>query len=126
MGRRPLAVGGPSVDSRHIVANGPGAAYHEAMAHAHARPARAAAGCAVALAGLCAFASAQSVSTAASLRGAGAAEAIDLAAQSGAALADGGLLTGSTPRRILHFTFDDGPDRDNTPKLLDALDRAGY
>jgi peptidoglycan/xylan/chitin deacetylase (PgdA/CDA1 family) len=32
---------------------------------------------------------------------------------------------GSTRRRILHFTFDDGPDARTTPRLLDILDRVG-
>ena len=46
-------------------------------------------------------------------------------AQLGADLPGPALLTGSTQRRMLHFTFDDGPDAQNTPRLLDALDRAG-
>jgi peptidoglycan/xylan/chitin deacetylase (PgdA/CDA1 family) len=46
-------------------------------------------------------------------------------AQFGTALRGAGVLTGGTQRRILHFTFDDGPDADHTPRLLDALDRAG-
>jgi len=47
------------------------------------------------------------------------------AEQAGTAVAGGGLIMGSTKRRILHFTFDDGPDPDPqlTPRLLDALDR---
>jgi peptidoglycan-N-acetylglucosamine deacetylase len=45
--------------------------------------------------------------------------------QTGSGVAGGGLIMGSTKRRILHFTFDDGPDPDPqlTPRLLDALDR---
>jgi peptidoglycan/xylan/chitin deacetylase (PgdA/CDA1 family) len=45
--------------------------------------------------------------------------------QTGEAVAGAGLIVGSTRRRILHFTFDDGPDPDPqlTPRLLDALDR---
>jgi peptidoglycan/xylan/chitin deacetylase (PgdA/CDA1 family) len=35
------------------------------------------------------------------------------------------IVTGETPHRFLHFTFDDGPDPRTTPRLLDALDRAG-
>jgi peptidoglycan/xylan/chitin deacetylase (PgdA/CDA1 family) len=49
----------------------------------------------------------------------------DAAEQFGTAVAGGGLIEGSTKRRILHFTFDDGPEPDKqlTPRLLDALDR---
>jgi peptidoglycan-N-acetylglucosamine deacetylase len=49
------------------------------------------------------------------------------AEQAGSAVAGGGLINGNTRRRILHFTFDDGPDPDPqlTPRLLDALDRIG-
>jgi peptidoglycan/xylan/chitin deacetylase (PgdA/CDA1 family) len=36
------------------------------------------------------------------------------------------VVTGSTPRRQLHFTFDGGPDAKLTPRLLDALDHAGF
>lgn len=35
------------------------------------------------------------------------------------------LITGETPHRHIHFTFDDGPDPRTTPRLLDILDRAG-
>lgn len=35
------------------------------------------------------------------------------------------LITGQTPHRHIHFTFDDGPDPRTTPRLLDVLDRAG-
>jgi peptidoglycan/xylan/chitin deacetylase (PgdA/CDA1 family) len=34
------------------------------------------------------------------------------------------LITGSTPHRIVLFTFDDGPDPRSTPLLLDRLDAA--
>lgn len=34
-------------------------------------------------------------------------------------------IDGATPRRTLLFTFDDGPSRRNTPRLLDMLDRLG-
>lgn len=37
----------------------------------------------------------------------------------------GAVVTGETPHRILHFTFDDGPDPTTTPPLLEALDRNG-
>lgn len=40
-------------------------------------------------------------------------------------LRDGMIINGATRRRILHFTFDDGPDWRVTPRLLDALDEAG-
>jgi peptidoglycan/xylan/chitin deacetylase (PgdA/CDA1 family) len=43
----------------------------------------------------------------------------------GARFRDGLLITGSTRHRIIHFTFDDGPDPRYTPALLDELDRAG-
>lgn len=45
--------------------------------------------------------------------------------QFGAELQGGGVVSGATQRRILHFTFDDGPDARTTPHLLDLLDRAG-
>ena len=35
------------------------------------------------------------------------------------------VMTGTTPHRIVLFTFDDGPDPRNTPLLLDRLDEAG-
>jgi peptidoglycan-N-acetylglucosamine deacetylase len=47
-------------------------------------------------------------------------------AQFGSELRGAGELTGATTRRILHFTFDDGPDEEYTPRLLDALDAAGF
>ncbi len=43
----------------------------------------------------------------------------------GLALRDGLVVTGSAKRRIIHFTFDDGPDPRYTPALLDELDAAG-
>lgn len=47
------------------------------------------------------------------------------ATQFGADMRGGGVLEGHTQRRMLHFTFDDGPDAEHTPALLDLLDRAG-
>jgi len=38
---------------------------------------------------------------------------------------DGLTVTGSTPHRLILFTFDDGPDWKTTPKLLDELDAVG-
>jgi peptidoglycan/xylan/chitin deacetylase (PgdA/CDA1 family) len=92
------------------------------------RPAwtRIAAGCGATVALLCTLASAQGLPGAASLRGAGTSGVVDLAVQAGASLAGAGVITGSTSRRMLHFTFDDGPDRWHTPKLLDTLDRTGH
>jgi len=58
----------------------------------------------------------------------------DLAAASGRALppdplgartAAGLTIHGSTPHRLILFTFDDGPERSTTPELLDRLDAAG-
>jgi peptidoglycan/xylan/chitin deacetylase (PgdA/CDA1 family) len=43
----------------------------------------------------------------------------------GAGLGHQGRVEGQTPRRLLHLTFDDGPDPRTTPLLLDKLDRAG-
>jgi len=43
----------------------------------------------------------------------------------GRRLAGGRILTGQTPHRLLLFTFDDGPNRRTTPKLLDHLDTYG-
>jgi len=40
-------------------------------------------------------------------------------------LRDGMVITGATPHRLVLFTFDDGPDRRNTPRLLDTLDEYG-
>lgn len=41
------------------------------------------------------------------------------------ALRDGMVITGRTPHRLILFTFDDGPDPRNTPRLLDELDEVG-
>jgi peptidoglycan/xylan/chitin deacetylase (PgdA/CDA1 family) len=38
---------------------------------------------------------------------------------------DGRTVSGRSRQRILHFTFDDGPNVDTTPALLDHLDEAG-
>lgn len=38
---------------------------------------------------------------------------------------NGRVITGVTPHRIVHFTFDDGPDPRTTPRLLDRLDAHG-
>jgi peptidoglycan/xylan/chitin deacetylase (PgdA/CDA1 family) len=43
----------------------------------------------------------------------------------GKTLADGLIMRGATPHRLILFTFDDGPDRSTTPRLLDRLDAAG-
>jgi len=43
----------------------------------------------------------------------------------GEAFADGLVLTGATPHRLILFTFDDGPDRRTTPRLLHHLDELG-
>lgn len=40
-------------------------------------------------------------------------------------LEDGRVITGDSRQRVLLFTFDDGPKRQTTPELLDALDRYG-
>jgi peptidoglycan/xylan/chitin deacetylase (PgdA/CDA1 family) len=40
-------------------------------------------------------------------------------------LGDGRVITGATARRMVLFTFDDGPDPVNTPRLLDLLDERG-
>lgn len=40
-------------------------------------------------------------------------------------LAYGRLITGATHQRVLHLTFDDGPDPRTTPRLLDMLDELG-
>ncbi|MEM9865557.1 MAG: polysaccharide deacetylase family protein [Myxococcota bacterium] len=34
-------------------------------------------------------------------------------------------VIGGTPHRLIHFTFDDGPSRNTTPRLLEELDRLG-
>jgi len=43
----------------------------------------------------------------------------------GARFRDGMVVGGGTRHRLLLFTFDDGPDRHNTLRLLDYLDEAG-
>ena len=43
----------------------------------------------------------------------------------GERFAEGLIVSGSTPHRLILFTFDDGPDRRTTPLLLDRLDAAG-
>jgi peptidoglycan/xylan/chitin deacetylase (PgdA/CDA1 family) len=43
----------------------------------------------------------------------------------GEAFQNGRIITGSTPHRLILFTFDDGPDTRSTPLLLDRLDEAG-
>jgi peptidoglycan/xylan/chitin deacetylase (PgdA/CDA1 family) len=96
------------------------------MALAEVRALRMAACGAAALSMLGALASAQGIPTAASLRGVRTSGVEGLAAQAGAALAGTGVIDGSTRRRLIHFTFDDGPDRVHTPPLLDALDRNGH
>lgn len=40
-------------------------------------------------------------------------------------LGDGRVITGATARRMVLFTFDDGPDPAHTPRLLDLLDERG-
>jgi len=42
-----------------------------------------------------------------------------------AAYGGGRIIEGSTPHRLIFFTFDDGPDRRTTPLLLDRLDAVG-
>jgi peptidoglycan/xylan/chitin deacetylase (PgdA/CDA1 family) len=46
--------------------------------------------------------------------------------QFGVPLRGRGVVDGAIRRRILHFTFDDGPDAKLTPTLLDELDRVGW
>ncbi|MDD9945007.1 MAG: polysaccharide deacetylase family protein [Myxococcales bacterium] len=43
----------------------------------------------------------------------------------GERLGAGRTISGGTPHRLIHFTFDDGPDARTTPRLLDELDRLG-
>lgn len=45
-----------------------------------------------------------------------------LAEQLGERTRGRGVITGATTHRLLHFTFDDGPDADQTPRLLELLD----
>lgn len=40
----------------------------------------------------------------------------------GARFAGGATITGATPHRLILFTFDDGPDKHTTPRILDQLD----
>lgn len=40
-------------------------------------------------------------------------------------LGGGYVVTGTTPHRLVLFTFDDGPHPVHTPRMLDELDRAG-
>jgi peptidoglycan/xylan/chitin deacetylase (PgdA/CDA1 family) len=42
----------------------------------------------------------------------------------GASTKGAGVISGATRHRLLHFTFDDGPDAQHTPRLLDMLDAA--
>jgi peptidoglycan/xylan/chitin deacetylase (PgdA/CDA1 family) len=39
--------------------------------------------------------------------------------------APGQIVSGETALRLIHFTFDDGPDPRTTPSMLNALDTAG-
>lgn len=43
----------------------------------------------------------------------------------GTSYADGRVMTGAAEQRLILFTFDDGPDRRYTPRLLDILDEHG-
>lgn len=43
----------------------------------------------------------------------------------GEAFREGRIVTGATPHRLILFTFDDGPDRRTTPRLLRHLDELG-
>lgn len=38
---------------------------------------------------------------------------------------EGRIIAGDTPHRLILFSFDDGPDRHLTPRLLDRLDEVG-
>lgn len=51
--------------------------------------------------------------------------AADASVDLGHDLANGRVITGVTGHRIIHFTFDDGPDPRTTPRLLDRLDAHG-
>lgn len=44
---------------------------------------------------------------------------------SGALWREGAIITGAAAQRLILFTFDDGPDRNTTPALLDVLDELG-
>lgn len=50
-------------------------------------------------------------------------EQLDTEWSLGEAFQGGRIITGSTPHRLILFTFDDGPDVRHTPALLDELDR---
>jgi peptidoglycan/xylan/chitin deacetylase (PgdA/CDA1 family) len=43
----------------------------------------------------------------------------------GEGMRNGRVMRGVTPHKLILFTFDDGPDRNTTPVLLDRLDAAG-
>ena len=49
----------------------------------------------------------------------------DLARSLGLSMSNGRVISGATPHRLVLFTFDDGPNRHTTPRLLDLLDAAG-
>lgn len=49
----------------------------------------------------------------------------DTQADLGSVYQNGRVITGVTPHRIVHFTFDDGPDPRTTPRLLQRLDAHG-
>ena len=38
---------------------------------------------------------------------------------------EGAIITGASEHRLILFSFDDGPDRNTTPQLLDTLDELG-
>ncbi|MGF1467805.1 MAG: polysaccharide deacetylase family protein [Sandaracinaceae bacterium] len=50
---------------------------------------------------------------------------VPVAGPFGEGLAGGKVITGHTPHRLILFTFDDGPDDRNTPRLLRLLDARG-
>ena len=58
-----------------------------------------------------------------STHAAAAARARSLGEQLGSSTKGRGVITGATKHRLLHFTFDDGPEPEQTPRLLDLLDR---
>jgi peptidoglycan-N-acetylglucosamine deacetylase len=43
----------------------------------------------------------------------------------GGGLRDGMIISGATKHRLIHFTFDDGPNLQFTPLILDKLDKLG-
>lgn len=63
--------------------------------------------------------------TLSSARAAASPQGRSLAEQLGSGTRGRGVITGATKHRLLHFTFDDGPDASQTPRLLDMLDQAG-